>query len=58
MCHFAQPYSLTYSLIHEIYLISEIEGNNPNYWRAAITAAPQARFKGGKEKIEMLGRWL
>jgi len=29
-------------------------GNNPNYRRAAIMAAPEARFKGRKEKTEML----
>jgi len=29
-------------------------GNNPNYWRAAITAALEARFEGGKEQTEML----
>jgi len=28
--------------------------NNPNYWRAAFTAAPESRIEGGKEQIEML----
>jgi len=32
--------------------------NNPNYWRAAITAAPEARFEGGNEQIEMLWRHM
>ena len=38
---------------HEIYLISEIQGNNPNFWRASIMAAAEAKFKGGKEQTEM-----
>jgi len=28
--------------------------NIPNYWRAAITAAPEVRFEGAKEKTQML----
>ena len=24
-------------------------GNNPNYWRAAIIIAPEAKFEGGKK---------
>jgi len=31
-------------------------GNNQNYWRAALTAAPEARFEGGKDKTQMLCR--
>ena len=34
--------------------ISQIQGNNPIYWRAAVTAALEARFEGGKEKTKML----
>jgi len=36
----------------------KFHNNNPDYWHATITAAPDARFEGGKEKSQALRHHL